>query len=163
VLATNIVLAVQARLTLRGRDLRDDDLEPVIRDGLSLGRGLSATQYVDSINRFHAIGRAIESSMTGFDLVLTPTLAQLPAKLGELALEGEFWAFREKVSRYATFLAVINASGQPAASLPLDWTETGVPVASQLIGHFGREDQILRLAAELERAAPWGKRPILLP
>lgn len=163
VLATNIVLAVQARLTLRGRDLRDDDLEPVIRDGLSVGRGLSATQYVDSINRFHAIGRAIESAMTGFDLVLTPTLAQLPAKLGELALEGEFWAFREKVSRYATFLAVINASGQPAASLPLDWTETGVPVASQLIGHFGREDQILRLAAELERAAPWGTRPILLP
>ncbi|WAI82127.1 MULTISPECIES: amidase [Achromobacter] len=163
VLATNIVLAVQARLTLRGRDLRDDDLEPVIRDGLSVGRGLSATQYVDSINRFHAIGRAIESAMAGYDLVLTPTLAQLPAKLGELALEGEFWAFREKVSRYATFLAVINASGQPAASLPLDWTETGVPVASQLIGHFGREDQILRLAAELERAAPWGTRPILLP
>lgn len=163
VLATNIVLAVQARLTLRDRDLRDDDLEPVIRDGLSVGRGLTATQYVDSINRFHAIGRAIESAMTGFDLVLTPTLAQLPAKLGELALEGEFWAFREKVSRYATFLAVINASGQPAASLPLDWTETGVPVASQLIGHFGREDQILRLAAELERAAPWGTRPILLP
>ncbi|WP_417224193.1 amidase [Achromobacter spanius] len=163
VLATNIVLAVQARLTLRGRDLRDDDLEPVIRDGLSGGRGLAATQDVDAIYRFHAIGRAIESAMTGFDLVLTPTLAQLPAKLGELALEGEFWAFREKVSRYATFLAVINASGQPAASLPLDWTETGVPVASQLIGHFGREDQILRLAAELERAAPWGTRPILLP
>ena len=83
--------------------------------------------------------------------------------LGDLALEGEFWAFREKVSRYATFLAVINASGQPAASLPLDWTAAGVPVASQLIGHFGREDQILRLAAELERAAPWAGRQILLP
>lgn len=163
VLATNIVLAVQTRLAIRGRELRDDDLEPVIRDGLSVGRELTATQYVDSINRFHAIGRAIEAAMTDFDLVLTPTLAQLPAKLGDLALEGEFWAFREKVSRYATFLAVINASGQPAASLPLDWTESGVPVASQLIGHFGREDQILRLAAELERAAPWTGRQILLP
>lgn len=163
VLATNIVLAVQARLAIRGRELRDDDLEPVIRDGLSVGRELTSTQYVDSINRFHAIGRAIESAMTDVDLVLTPTLAQLPAKLGDLALEGEFWAFREKVSRYATFLAVINASGQPAASLPLDWTESGVPVASQLIGHFGREDQILRLAAELERAAPWTGRQILLP
>jgi amidase len=163
VLATNIVLAVQTRLAIRGRELRDDDLEPVIRDGLSVGRELTATQYVDSINRFHAIGRAIEAAMTDFDLVLTPTLAQLPAKLGDLALEGEFWAFREKVSRYATFLAVINASGQPAASLPLDWTESGVPGASQLIGHFGREDQILRLAAELERAAPWTGRQILLP
>lgn len=163
VLATNIVLAVQARLALLGRDLRDDDLEPVIRDGLAVGRTLSSTQYVDSINRFHAIGRAIESAMTGVDLVLTPTLAQLPAVLGDLALEGGFWAFREKVSRYATFLAVINASGQPAASLPLDWTAAGVPVASQLIGHFGREDQILRLAAELERAAPWAGRQILLP
>ena len=115
---------MQARLAALGRDLRDDDLEPVIRDGLSIGRGLSSTQYAgvgSSINeRFHAIGRAIESAMTGVDLVLTPTLAQLPAVLGDLALEGGFWAFREKVSRYATFLAVINASGQPAASLPLD-------------------------------------------
>mgnify|MGYP002040713067 FL=1 len=49
VLATNIVLAVDARLAVLGRALRDDDLEPVIRDGLDIGRGIAATQYVDCL------------------------------------------------------------------------------------------------------------------
>jgi len=164
VLATNIVIAVDARLKLLGRSLRDDDIEPVLRDGYEVGKGLNAMQYADAITRFHAISRAIENAMAGFDLVLTPTLTQLPAKLDELGLNrGGFWDFRTKVSRYATFLAVINASGQPAASLPLNWTAEGVPVASQLIGHFGREDVILRLSAQLERIAPWADRPIVLP
>lgn len=163
VLATNIVLAVDARLKLLGRALRDDDLEPVIRDGLEVGRGISASQYVDAVQRFHAIWRALSAAMQGVDLVLTPTLTQLPAKLGELALDGGFWAFREKVSRYSTFLAFVNASGRPAASLPLSSTPDGVPVACQLIGHFGREDVILRLAAEMERAAPWPAHHVTLP
>jgi amidase len=163
VLATNIVLAVDARLKLLGRELRDDDLEPVIRDGLNVGRGIAATQYVEAIQRFHAIGRALSTAMQGFDLALTPTLTQLPAELGYLALEGGFWAFREKVSRYATFLAFVNASGRPAASLPLSSTPEGVPVACQLIGHFGREDQILSLAAEIERASPWPAHRVTLP
>ncbi|ALM83024.1 amidase [Bordetella sp. N] len=164
VLATNIVIAVDARLQVLGRSLRDDDIEPVLRDGYEVGKGLHATQYADSITRFHAISRIIENAMAGFDVVLTPTLTQLPAKLDELGLNrGGFWDFRSKVSRYATFLAVINASGQPAASLPLNWTADGVPVASQLIGHFGREDVILRLSAQLERIAPWAQRPIVLP
>lgn len=163
VLATNIVLAVDARLKLLGRELRDDDLEPVIRDGLDIGRGIASTQYVDSIQRFHAIGRALSASMQGFDLVLSPTLTQLPAELDYLALNGGFWAFREKVSRYATFLAFVNASGRPAASLPVAATPQGVPLSCQLIGHFGREDVILRLAAEIERAAPWPEHSVTLP
>lgn len=163
VLATNIVLAVDVRLAVLGRALRDDDLEPVIRDGLDIGRGIAATQYVDAIQRFHAIGRALSQAMQGVDLVLSPTLTQLPARLGELALTGGFWAFREKVSRYATFLAFVNASGRPAASLPVAATPDGVPLACQLIGHFGREDQILRLAAQIERAAPWPAHAVTLP
>lgn len=160
VLASNIVLAVDARLQKLGRSLREEDLEPVIQEGYRVGQELKATEYVDSINRFHAIGRAFEAGMSGFDVILTPTLTQLPAPLGYLALDKDgFWDFRHKVSRYATFLAIINASGQPAASLPLNWTKEGVPVASQLIGHFGGEDVLLALSAELEEASPWFSRP----
>lgn len=158
VLASNIVVAVDNRVRLRGRPLAPEDLEEVIHDGYAVGKGLSAMQYVDAIQRFHAIGRAFETAMAGCDLVITTTLAQLPRPLGELALTGGFWDFRAKVSRYATFLAVVNASGQPAATLPMNWTAEGVPVGTQLIGHFGREDQVLALSAQLERALPWAQR-----
>jgi len=159
-LASNIVIAVDARLKLKGRALADDDIEDVIRDGYEVGKGLSATQYIDSVQRFHAIGRQIDTAMRDCDIVIATSLTQLPVKLGELALTGGFWDFRKKVSRYATFLAVINASGQPAASLPLTATPDGVPVGTQLIGRFGREDLVLSLSAQLEAAAPWfARRP----
>src|SRR5690606_26018813 len=92
-------------------------------------------------------------------LILTPALTELPVKLGELSTQrGEFLDLRKRVSRYATFMAAFNASGQPAASLPLFATPEGVPVATQLVGRFGREDVILRVPAQLERADPWKHR-----
>lgn len=163
ILATNVALAVDTRLAAEGgRALRPDDLEPVLADAYTVGKGLDAASYVDAIQRLHAIGRAFAAAMRDYDILLTPTLTQLPAELGYLALDVDlpFRAFRERVSRYATFLAVINAAGLPAASLPLTWTGAGLPVATQLIGQFGREDTILALSAQLEALAPWsGRRP----
>jgi amidase len=73
-------------------------------------------------------------------------------------MNDEFQPFRRKVARYTMYLAIINASGQPAASVPIYWSDQGLPVGIQLIGHFGREDQVLTLSAELEAAAPWRTR-----
>ncbi|MCD0505937.1 amidase, partial [Bordetella petrii] len=159
ILASNIVLSVDTRLKLSGRALQADDLEPVMMSGYELGKRISADEYIASINRLHAIGRAMETYMEDFDLVLAPALTELPVKLGELSMRrGSFLDLRQRVSRYATFMAVFNASGQPAASLPLCATPDGIPVATQLIGRFGREDLILRVSAQLERASPWKAR-----
>lgn len=165
ILATNVALAVDTRLRAENRLLRDDDIEPVLADAYTVGKRLDAASYVDSIHRLHAIGRAFAAAMRDYDILLTPTLTGLPAELGYLALDVDlpFRHFRERVSRYATFLAVINAAGLPAASLPLTWTDAGLPVATQLIGRFGREDTVLALSAQLESVAPWAHRRPMLP
>jgi amidase len=167
ILASNIVLAVEGRLKVLGRALRDGDLEPVILDGYHVGRGLSAAAYADSVSRLHAVGRAFAAAMASVDVLLTPTLTQLPCKLDYLALNTtdnlDFRAYRARAATYSTFLPVVNGAGLPAASLPLAWTDAGLPVATQLIGHFGREDTLLELSAQLERIAPWAGRKPALP
>jgi amidase len=158
VLASNIVASVHARLGALERTLHDDDLEPAIMDGYAMGRALTAEHYIQAINCFHHVGRVLQTDMAQYDLILSPMLAQLPVPLGYLGMKGKFVDFREKVARYAVFAAVMNASGQPAASLPLHWTRDEVPVGVQIMGQFGRDDLVLRLSAELERAAPWAQR-----
>lgn len=159
VLAGNIVLSVDTRLGLTGQALGDDDLEPVLRQGYDYGKTLPAAQYIGSVNRFHAIGRILDSYLEGSDAILSPSLTQLPLKLGELSTaRGSFLDFRRKVSAYGTFSAAFNASGQPAASLPLVWTEAGLPVGVQVAGRYGREDVVLALSAQLEMAQPWAGR-----
>jgi amidase len=155
VLAANIVLSVDSRLKVLGRTLRDDDLEPAIRDGYAMGQSVSAAVYAAAINRFHAIGRMMDDCLNGVDVLMTPGLVQLPAPLGELAMTGSFSDFRRRMGRYSTFLALINASGQPAASLPTYWTPARLPVGTQIIARLGHDDLILQLAAQIEATGNW--------
>ena len=158
VLAANIVVSVNG--LVKGRPIEDwqGDLEPAILDGYRLGRTLTAERYIGAINTFHSIGRKLERHMAGLDIILTPTLTRPPAPLGEFTTQTDFRTFRRGVARYTTFLAIANASGQPAANVPLHWTDSRLPIGIQLIGHFGREDQILKLSAQLEATAPWAER-----
>ena len=158
VLATNITLSCNTRLQALGRALADGDLEPAMLDGYMLGQTLSAAQYADAIQNFHRVARVMQGTLMDADILLTPTLTQLPADIGWFAMSGTFQAFRERVGNYATFLAVFNASGQPAANVPMSISEQGLPVGIQLVAKFGREDHVLQLSAELEEAAPWADR-----
>jgi amidase len=133
-------------------------LEPAIFDAYQRGKDIGGAEYADAINTFHSVGRRMARSMEGFDLLLTPTLTQLPAKLGQLSMDSDFMSFRQSVSKYTTFLTAINASGQPSANVPAYWTQEGLPVGVQLVGHFGREDQILVAAAQMEAFSPWAHR-----
>jgi amidase len=160
-LAANIAVSVDARLAVIGRGLRGDDLEPAIRDGYEIGRTITAKQYATDIARFHAVGRTMDRCFEAYDMLLTSTLARPPARLGDISMRGTFVQFRRAVATYSTYLAIVNASGQPAASVPLHWTTAGVPIGVQMIGRFGREDLLIQLASQLEMAGTW--QPSVMP
>ncbi|MFV0295554.1 MAG: amidase, partial [Hyphomicrobiaceae bacterium] len=115
---------------LRQKDVPDlsDVLEPAIHDAYQRGRRLGAEAYALAITRFHSMARLMAEYMQEFDIILTPTLTRPPVPLGTLTRAEDFETFRRKAGSYTAFLAIINASGQPAASLPLYWTPAGLPI-----------------------------------
>ncbi len=142
---------------LLGRPVGDDDLEP---DNLALaeiGRGVSAADYLHAVNGLHAWSRRVlawwhaTDGRPGFDLLVTPTVAKPPPPLGYLTGPDSGTRLRE----YLQFTSQFNVTGQPAISLPLHWTEAGLPVGVQLVAGAYREDLLVRVAAQLEAAQPW--------
>ncbi len=149
-----------------GRQLGPDDLEPVNAFYAELGGRLSAATYYASREWLHGFARGLLTWWRGadnhsgsFDLLVTPTLALPPPSLGWLVDPDEGGA---RVPAFVPFTPAFNATGQPALSLPLLVTESGLPVGVQLVGPPFGEAVLLRLAASLEEAAPWaGRRPLL--
>ena len=92
----------------------------------------------------------------GWDLLLTPTLAEPPPPLGTFANDPEQPDGADaRAGRFVPFTPPFNMSGQPAISLPLHWTADGLPVGVQLVAAYGREDVLIRVASQLEQAKPW--------
>jgi Asp-tRNA(Asn)/Glu-tRNA(Gln) amidotransferase A subunit family amidase len=123
------------------------------------GKRVTSVQYLRAVGVVRQIGLGLARFFQRFDVLMTPTLAQLPPKLGQLdTMDGDFDAFGRKVQPYVTFTQMFNMSGQPAASLPLHWTPEGLPVGVQIAGRVGEEATLLTLAAQFEQARPWSDR-----
>jgi len=95
----------------------------------------------------------------GFDLLLTPTTGEPATPLGAFEAPADQPAAPiMRAVPLAIFTAVFNTTGQPAISLPLHWTADGLPIGAQLVAAYGREDLLIRVAAQLEQASPWAER-----
>lgn len=137
-----------------------DDVEPgtwVLAEG---GRATSGAGYLEAVEIVQRHGRALAGwwETDGFDLLLTPTLAQLPPTIGEVGPNADSAEAYEVMARISAFVVPWNITGQPAISLPPHAGAGGVPVGVQLVAPYGREDLLLRVAAQLEQAAPWSQR-----
>jgi amidase len=144
-----------------GRELGPDDVEPLTWALAEQGQRVSAPEYLGAINRHQVMSRMIADwyERDGFDLLLTPTLGTPPPPLGSYDDSGpDPMAAMERAKRTAAFTGSFNVTGQPAISLPLYWDGDGLPIGVQLVAPLGREDLLIRLAAQLERARPWADR-----
>jgi amidase len=147
---------------LVGKSVTERDVEPLTWALAESGRTVTAPQYIEAKRALQEFTRLIaEWWEGGFDLLLTPTLGEPPVPLGTFdaqpdnPLHGFF-----RAGQFVPFTAQFNITGQPAISLPLSWNADGLPIGSQLVAAYGREDLLLRVAAQLEQARPWaGRRP----
>jgi amidase len=145
---------------LLGRELGPDDVEPLTWALAELGREKNAGQYLNAVGLHQALTRLISDWFEqGHDLLLTPTMGEAAPPLGTFDDSGPdpLVAF-ERARKSGIFTALFNATGHPAISLPLHWTAEGIPVGVQLVAPHGREDVLLRIAAQAEQARQWAVR-----
>ena len=141
-------------------DIDPADMEPHNRVSFGAGRALDSLQFVRSLTQLQRRSRDLLARFDDeFDLLLTPTMAIEPPAVGLLAqvhAEPDFPPV--EVVSMAAFTAVFNISGQPAVSLPLHMSPSGLPVGVQLVAGAFRDAQLIRVASQLEAADPWEQR-----
>jgi amidase len=158
--STNMGVGIARIATQLGRELDASDVEPVNRAMAEFARGVNGVDYAMALAANVEFRRAVQQWWhDGWDLLLTPTLGEPPLPLGTFANNPQNpLASMARTTQYVPFTPAFNASGQPAISLPLHWTPEGLPVGVQLVAAYGREDVLLRVAAQLEVAQPWAHR-----
>jgi amidase len=157
---TNAAAALAAWGAMVGREVTEADVEPLTWAQAEQGRALSAIRYVDAVNQMQAFTRRLAQWWHGgFDLLLTPTVAHAPPRLGELPPRGDNpLGDYGRVVAFVPFTPAFNVTGQPAISLPLGTSAEGLPLGVQLVAAYGREDLLIRVASQIEAAAPWADR-----
>jgi amidase len=158
--AAGVAASLDQLGVVTGGTVGPDDVEPLTWALAEVGRRHSAAQYLGAIGQHQVMGRMFAGLYeSGFDLLLSPTMGEPPPPIGTFDDSGpEPLAAFERAFLDGCFTAAFNATGQPAISLPLHWSEDGLPIGVQLIAPLGREDLLLRVAAQLEQAVPWADR-----
>jgi amidase len=137
---------------------RAGELRPLTRELRARGLALSAQQAMEALTALRLFARRFVTATDRYDVLLAPVTTMTPRPLGWFDADGDGAADFERQKRYAAFAAVFNVTGQPAVSVPLHWTDDGLPVGTMLVGRPADEVTLLALAAQLEAAHPWAHR-----
>ena len=161
VVAVNTFGLVEELAEIAGRPITVSDVEPGTWALAEAGRAVTAHQYMQTLDAAHAWTRRMLSWWhdDGFDLLLTPTLAAPPPRLGVLNdPDGDPAMAPILQTPYAAFVAAFNVTGQPAISVPFATSIDTTPIGIQLVGRAYDEARLLQVASQLEAAHPWADR-----
>jgi len=151
-----IARRVQALGEVLGRPLTEDEVDPYNWTAAERGKSMPAADYVAAMEEQQLWAMSVIEWSAGWDLLLTPTAGTPPLTTEELwPPEAKPWKIGPTYGRIGAFTLPFNVTGQPAISLPLHRTESGLPVGIQLVAAMNRDDLLLSVAADLEQAAPW--------
>jgi Asp-tRNA(Asn)/Glu-tRNA(Gln) amidotransferase A subunit family amidase len=155
VTGANMVALIQNRERELGREVTENDLEPLIWQRFIKYRLLTGEQVIAAQNTLGRVARNVALLQRDFDVLLSPTLAAPPAEIGKLSLNQEYGPYEKEAISASAFTMLYNATGQPAMSVPLHWTPDGLPVGVMFAGRYGDEWTLYQLAGQLEEASPW--------
>jgi amidase len=139
---------------LHGRPMDPDALEPAIRGWLLGVPPIPVADNLEAVEVLRAYARRILRGWPSGGVLVTPTLTRLPIEIDAAQAQP---GVTDEASRFSAIVRVFSVTGQPSISLPLAQTEAGIPVGVQIVGPPGRDDLVLAVAGQLERAV--GFRP----
>jgi amidase len=136
---------------------QEDQLLPFTRYLRERGQQVAAPELLFAQGYLQYVSRTALEALSGYDAVLSPTLASPPVPVGYFDEVDPAENF-ERQKRFAPYAAVYNVTGQPAVTVPLHWNAAGLPVGVMLAGRMGEETTLISLSAQLEAARPWQDR-----
>jgi amidase len=160
--SSNTAAWINAIAAGTGRPIDASTLEPATLALHRMGTELTAIDLLEAMHYRNVVTRSLGNFFGKYDILLSPTLPALPPEIGQYnagqeQLDGKGWM--DRVFNHSPFTALANVTGCPSMSVPLAFDpQTGLPIGMQFSAGFGREDVLLRLAGQLERALPWTAR-----
>jgi Asp-tRNA(Asn)/Glu-tRNA(Gln) amidotransferase A subunit family amidase len=150
IISANTALMVKQREESLGRTATDQDIEPVTRLLMELSGSFDAEDYAKASQLNHMTGRILGRFHEQYDLILAPTLSLPPVPIGFMDQDPT-----DALSKFMADTALFNQTGQPSISLPLSWSEDGLPLGMMFSAAFGSDALLIRVASQLEQAKPW--------
>lgn len=149
---SHVAALLNRRASELGRPVREGDVERVTWQNYQAARQITGADYAQAQFDAHQAGRRVALFFNDFDVLLTPTMAMLPPKIGEMDMMGsEDGRYIDILYRMIAFTALFNDTGHPAISVPVAKSASGLPVGMQCVAPHGGEGLLLQLARQLER------------
>ncbi|HWF77312.1 MAG TPA: amidase [Caulobacteraceae bacterium] len=162
VISASVAADLDELAAARGRPIAEDEVETVTWQSYLRGQQVSGSAYITALRAAHALGRAVGAFFIGYDILLCSTLGMPAAPIGYLkGGDPPDWdGYARRLFAFMPNTQAFNVTGQPAASVPLATSRSGLPIGVQVVGRQAEDALVLSLAGQLERAAPWaGRRP----
>lgn len=159
--AANCASMCDMMASLTGRPINENTLEAITLTSYEYGKSVTGRDFVNALAMANHVSRQVAPFFEQYEVFLTPTLSKLPVEHGLYSMNDfsgdvEEWFIR--LSEFGNFTSIYNITGQPAMSVPLFASTTGLPVGMQFAARYGEEGVLFQLAGQLEKAHPWTNR-----
>ncbi len=157
----NFAAGMRQMMADMGREPEGEDFEPLTWASWKGGQRAGGMDAMADAQKLRVLARQALQLYEDFDVLLTPTLAAPPPPIGYLSpVTNAPRDIGRRNGEFFPFPGVANMTGQPSISLPLAWSEAGLPMGMMFTARYADEATLVRLAAQLEKEAPWkDKRP----
>ena len=161
VIGEALLTMVHDREQVLGRSATAEDYERITQVVLGNAQKVTGEGLYRARQSFESIGGYMEEQFHKYDVILSPVTANVTPDLGLLSLDQPWDSYAHNAMGSASFTVLANVSGQPALSLPVGMSASGLPIGMMFTGPLGGEDVLLRLGAQIEQDRPFAKLPTL--